>query len=132
MGRLGERLDGVREKVERRSVRDRESRRVIGRRLRMLGGLMGFLTMVFCILSMTRQWRRNESLMRDEFVPSFDQKGRMSEEGGCQEGPQQRRERQMDDEGLKLGAKARVSLMETLARSSSVEADATLRLFDEL
>ena len=121
----------MREKIERSSVRDRESRRVIGRRFKMLGAFLGFLAMLVFVLAITRRWRRNEYATMDEIVRSADWAG-MSEKGGGQEASSQERERQRDDEGLRAGAKTRPRFEELTARGPVVDVDATLRLFDEL
>ena len=135
MGRLGERLDGVRDKVERSSLRDRESRRTIGRRLKMLGGTLGFLIGLFLILAATRQWRRNGNATKDEAVHSG-----IPIEDGSEEVLGTRHEiwerntemAQPDKEGKRASAKADMNVQVTAVGSSAVDVDATLRLFDEL
>ena len=130
VGRLGERLDGVREKVERSSLRDRQSRRTRGRRLKMLWCSLGFMVALFLILAATRQWRRDERATGDDVVHL----GNRTEEvaGRRQEEWRRGRERRGDDGGWRPDAKASVRVEDTAARSSAVDADATLRLFDEL
>ena len=129
VGRLGKRLDGVREKVERSSLRDKESRRVIGRRLKILWGSLGFFIGLFSILASTRQWRRNGDVMKDEVAHLSD----WTEVVGMgQERWEQGRERQRDYEGSRRGAKTSTKLEGTAARSPAVDVDATLRLLDEL
>ena len=129
VGRLGKRLDGVREKVERSSLRDKEFRRVIGRRLKILWGSLGFFIGLFSILASTRQWRRNGDVMKDEVAHLSD----WTEVVGMgQERWEQGRERQRDDEGSRRGAKTSAKLEGTAARSPAVDVDATLRLLDEL
>ena len=138
MGRLGERLDGVREKVERSSLRDRESRRTIGRRLKMLWGTLGLLIGLFLILAVTRQWRRNGNPTRDELVHSGSRMEDGSEEmlGTRHEIWEQSTEIAQPDkegkEGKRAIAKADMKVKVTGVRSSAVDVDATLRLFDEL
>ena len=133
MGRLGERLDGVRDNVERSSLRDRETRRIVGRRWKMLWGFLGFLTGLFVILATTRQWRRNEYAMRDGVVHSVNPKEEMSEKVvGFRGNGQQKRESRRDDEGVRPGAKTRIGAKETTATRPAVDADVILRLFDEL
>lgn len=134
VGRLGERLDGVREKVERSSLRDRESRRIIGRRLKMLWGSLGFLIGLFLILAATRQWRRNEDVIKGESVHLGNRTEEPLKEavGMRQENGELRREMRRDDERWRPGTKTSMRVGDTTARSSAVDADATLRLFDEL
>ena len=120
----------MREKVESSSLRDRESRRIIGRRLKMLWGSLGFVVGLFLILAVTRQWRRNEDVTRDEVVHLDNRTEELV--GMRQEGWERRRERQQNDEGRRPGAKVSVKVEDPAARSSAVDADATLRLFDEL
>ena len=133
VGRLGERLDGVREKVERSALRDRESRRMIGRRLKMLWGSMGLLLGLLLIVAATRQWRRNEDVMRDRTVrlgnrtEAFEKLGHLRREDW-----EQRRARLRDDEGWRPSTKTSMRGQDSTARSSAVDVDATLRLFDEL
>ncbi len=119
------------EKVERSSVRDRESRRVIGRRLKMLWGFLGFLSALFLILAMTRQWRGNEHVVSHEVVHSAN-KTEVSEEGVRQGNEQQMKESLRDNKAMRQGSETRIRLEEIRTRSSAVDADATLRLFDEL
>ena len=130
--RLGERLDGVRRKVETSSVRETESRRVIGRRLRMLWGFLGFLAVLFVILAMTRQWRRNEYVAGNEVLRLVDRREDTSEESMCQGNGQQRMERRRDAEGSRSATKTGTRFTEEWVRNSSVDVDATLRLFNEL
>ena len=135
MGRLGDRLDGVREKVERSSLRDSESRRTIGRRLKMLWGTLGLLIGLFLILATTRQWRRDGNATRDEAVHSGRRMEDVSEEvlGTPHEMWEQSTEMtQPDKEGKRASAKADMNVQVTAVRSSAVDVDATLRLFDEL
>ena len=133
VARLGERLDGVRDNVERSSLRDRETRRIVGRRWKMLWGFLGFLTGLFVILATTRQWRRNAYAIRDGVVHSVDRTEEVFEEVvGLRENGQQKRESRRDDEGVRPGAKTRIGAQETTATSSVVDADVILRLFDEL
>ena len=135
VGKLGDRLDGVREKVERSSLRDRESRRTIGRRLKMLWGTLGFLIGLFLILAVTRQWRRNGNATRDEAVHSGSRMEDGSEEmlGTFHEIWEQSTEMaQPDKEGKSASAKADMKVQVSAVRSSAVDVDATLRLFDEL
>ena len=134
VARLGERLDGVRDKVERSSLRDRESRRTIGRRLKMLWGTLGFLIGLFLILAATRQWRRNGNATKDEAVHS----GSPMEDGsekvlGTRHEIRERNTEmaQPDKEGKRASAKADMNVQVTAAGSSAVDVDATLRLFDE-
>ena len=122
----------MREKVERSSLQDRESRRIIGRRWKMLWGFLGLTTGLFLILAATRQWRRNEYAMRDEGVHSAHPLEVFQEVIRFQENRQQRSESQRDDEGMRLGAELRIGVKETTAKSSVGDADAILRLFDEL
>ena len=133
MARLGERLDGVRDNVERSSLRDRETRRMVGRRWKMLWGFLGFLTGLFVILATTRQWRRNEYAIRDEVVHSVNRTEEVFREVvGFRENGQQEGESRRDDEGVRPVAKTRIGAQETTATSSVVDADVILRLFDEL
>ncbi len=134
VGRLGERLDGVREKVERSSLRDRESRRIIGRRLKILWGSLGFLIGLFLILAATRQWRRNEDVIKDESVHLGIQTEESLKEavGMRQENGELRREMRRHDERWRPGTKTSMRVEDTTASSSAVDPDATLRLFDEL
>lgn len=134
VGRLGERLDGVRAKVEGSSLRDRESRRIMGRRLKMLWGSLAFLVGFFFILAVTRQWRRHEDVMKDQTVHQGNWTEEMLKEVvGMRQGKQeQRRESQRDDEGRRPAADANMRVEDTTTRSSAADADATLRLFDEL
>ena len=124
----------MREKVERSSLRDRESRRIIGRRFKMLCGSLGFLVGLFLILAVTRQWRRNEDVMSDEIVHLGNRTEEVFEDvmGLRQKNGEQRRKRQQDDEGWRPGEKTSIKVEDTTARSSARDADATLRLFDEL
>ena len=135
MGSLGERLDGVREKVERSSLRDRESRRTIGRRLKMMWGTLGFLIGLFLILAATRQWRRNGNATRDEAVHSGSRMEDGSEEMlGTRHGlwEQSTEMAQADKEGKRASATADINVQVTSVKSPAVDVDATLRLFDEL
>ena len=133
VARLGERLDGVREKVDRSSLRDRESRLIMSRRLKMLWGSLGFLVGLFLVLAATRQWRRSEDITRDELVHLGNQMEGFEEVAPMRHGKwAQRRGRQQDDEGWRLGAKTSKGVQDTTASSLPVDADATLRLFDEL
>lgn len=137
MGRLGERLDGVREKVERSSLRERETRRIVGRRLKMLWGFLGLIAGLVLILATTRHWRRNEYPLRDEVVPSVNRtEGKFSNVGGLQEDRQHSMESERDNEDLRPGAKMTIGAKETMETrsvgSSAVDADAILRRFDEL
>ena len=132
MRSLGGRLDGVREKVERSAVRERESRRVIGRRLKILWGLLGFFVVLFLILAITRQWRRNETLIGDEIERTRTSIGNVSEKGKQQGNWERRSEGHRNDGDREPGGKVRVGLKEKRGMSSVVNADATLRLFDEL
>ena len=125
MGRLGKRLDGVREKVEVSSMRDRESRRVISRRLKMMWACLGSLAMLVFILATTRHWRRNDHATGDQSVHSADWAD-TPEKGVGQEDWQPERERQQDDKDWKPGARTRPRLEDLM------DVDATLRLFDEL
>ena len=137
VGRLGERLDGVGEKVERSSLREKETRRIVGRRLKMLWGFLAFIAVLVLILATTRYWRRNEYLIRDEIVPSVNRtEWEINNVGGLQGNRQQRMKNQRDSEDLRPGAKMKIGAKETtetrLVRSSAVDADAVLRRFDEL
>lgn len=133
VGRLGERLDGVREKVEKSSLRDQESRRMMSRRRRMLCGSLGFLFGLLLILAATRQWRRNEETMRGEIVRFGDRTEAFEKvERLRQEIWEQRRARQRDREGWRSDTQTSMRMEGTTARSSAVDVDATLRLFDEL
>ena len=106
---------------------------MIGRRLKMLCGSLGFLFGLLLILAATRQWRRNEEMMRDEIVrlgnrtETFEKVGHLRQELW-----ERRRARQRDGEGWRSGTKTSVSVEGTTARRSAVDVDATLRLFDEL
>lgn len=114
-------------------MRDMESRLIIGRRLKMLWGSLGFLFGVFLVLAATRQWRRNEDVMRDELVHSGNRTAVFETVPRMHQGKwAQGRECQQDDQGWRLGAKASERVEDTTAKSSAVDADATLRLFDEL
>ena len=123
----------MRGKVESSSLRDRESRRMIGRRLKMLWGSLGLLFGLLVILAATRQWRRNEDFIRDRTVhlgnrtEAFEKVGRLHQEIW-----EQRRARQRDDEGWRPSTKTSIRVEDTTARSTAVDVDATLRLFDEL
>ena len=138
VGRLGERLDGVRGKVERSSLRERESRRLFGRRLKMLWGFLGSVIGLFLILAMTRQWRGNGYSAENEIVRIANRtEGVFEKAVGFQENGQQRMEIQGDSEGLRSSTKTGIGIEEATrtssARSSTaVDADAALRLFDEL
>lgn len=137
MGRLGERLDGVRDKVERSSLRDRESRRIVGRRLKMLWGFLGSITGLFLILATTRHWRGNEYAIKDEVVHLVNRtEGPFGEVVGVQSDGKQGTESQQDNEGVRPDVETRIRVKETTAgspaRISAVDADAALRLFDEL
>ena len=137
MGRLGGRLDGVREKVERSSLRDRESRRIVGRRLKMLCGFLGSITGLFLILATTRHWRGNDYAMKDEVEHLVNRtEGAFGEVVGVQSDGQRSRESQQDNVGLRSDVETRIRVKETKAgspaRISAVDADAALRLFDEL
>ena len=124
----------MRAKVEGSSLRDRESRRIMGRRLKMLWGLLGSLVGLFLILAATRQWRRNEDVMKGATVQS----GNWTEEifkdvmGGREEEPEQKREKQRGDQSWRPGADTTIKVEDTATRRSAVDADATLRLLDEL
>lgn len=124
----------MREKVERSSLRDKESRRIIGRRLKILWGSLGFFIGLFSILAATRQWRRNGDVMKDEVAHLSNRTEVAFEEvmGMGQERWEQGRERQRDDEGSRRGAKTSTKVEGTTARSPAVDVDATLRLLDEL
>lgn len=133
VGRLGERLHGVREKVERSSLQDRESRRIIGMRLKMLWGALGLLIGLLLMLTATRQWRRDKYVMTDEVVHLGNRTEAFEDVVGIRQGKwEQRREKQRDDEGWRPGGQTKKRVEDTTARSSAVDADATLRLFDEL
>ena len=56
VGRLGERLEQVRLKVERNAEREREGRVKVGRRLRMLWGCLGFWSVGILVLVVIRHW----------------------------------------------------------------------------
>ena len=137
MAGLGARLDGVRDQVERSSLRDRESRRMVGRRLKMLWGFLGSIAGLFLILATTRQWRGNEYAMKDEVAHLLNRtEGAFGEVVAVRSDGQQSRENQRDNEGLRSDVETSVRVRETTAgspaRISAVNADATLRLFDEL
>lgn len=127
----------MREKVERSSLRERETRRIVGRRLKMLWGFLGFIAGLVLILATTRHWRRNEYPIRDEVVPSVNRtEEKFNNVGGLQENGQQRVKSQRENEDLRPGAKMNIGAKETMetrsVRSSAVDADAILRRFDEL
>lgn len=71
--------------------------------------------------------------MRDQTVhlgnrtEAFEKVGRLRQEIW-----EQRRARQRDDEGWGPSTKTSMRVEDTTARSSAVDVDATLRLFDEL
>lgn len=134
VGRLGKRLDGVKEKVERSSLRDKESRRITGRRLKIMWGSLGFFIGLCSILAATRQWRRNGDVMKDEVAHLSNRTEVVFEEvmGTGQERWKQGRERQRDDEGSRRDAKTSTKVEDTTARSPAVDVDATLQLLDEL
>ena len=137
MARLGGRLDGVRDKVDRSSLRDTESRRIVGRRLKMLLGCLGSIAGLFLILATTRHWRGNEYTVKDELVHLVNRtEGPVGEELGAQSVGRQGRESQQDNEGLRPDVETRMRVKDTTAgspaRVSAVDADAALRLFDEL
>lgn len=134
---MGGRLDGVRDKVERSSLRDRESRRMVGRRLKMLWGFLGSIAGLFLILATTRHWRGNEYAVKDEVVHLLNRtEGAFGEVVGVRSDGQQSRESQQDIERLKSDVETRTRVKETTtgnpAKISAVNVDATLRLFDEL
>ena len=124
----------MREKVERSSLRDRESRRIVGRRLKMLWGSLAFIVGMFFILAATRQWRRNKDMVRDEVVHLGNRTEADFEKaaGMRQKEWDHARERQGDDEGRIPGSKTSMRADERTATKSAVDSDATLRLFDEL
>ena len=138
VGRLGERLDRVREKVEKSSMRDRESRRMFGRRLKLLWGFLGSVIGLFLILATTRQWRGNEYATREELLHLANRTEGVSEKVvGLQEDAQQQRERQGDNESLGSSTRTGIGVDETTSgspatSSMAADADAMLRLFDEL
>lgn len=100
----------------------------------MLWGSLGFLVGFFFILAVTRQWRRHEDVMKDQTVHLGNWTEEMLKEVvGMRQGKQeQRRESQRDDEGRRPAADANMRVEDTTTRSSAADADATLRLFDEL
>lgn len=99
----------------------------------MLWGSLGFLVALFLILAATRQWRRNEDVMRDEIVHLGNRTEVFEDVMGLrQKNGEQRRKRQQYDEGWRPGGKTSMKVEDTTARSSVGDADATLRLFDEL
>lgn len=53
---LGERLEGVRKRVERNGERDRERRRRVGRRLKMLWVILGCWGALALVLGVLRHW----------------------------------------------------------------------------
>ena len=101
----------------------------------MLWGSLGFLIGLFLILAATRQWRRNGDATTDEVVHLGSRMEEVFEEAvGMRqsEWEQRRGMAQQDDKGNRSGATTDISVEKTTARSSAVDADATLRLFDEL
>ena len=86
----------------------------------MLWGSLGLIVGLFLILAATRQWRKNEDTLRTEIMhlrPDRQEQGR---------------ERQRDDEGGRPSVRPSVRVKDIIAKSSAVDADATLRLFEEL
>ena len=103
----------------------------------MLCGFLGSITGLVLILATTRHWRGNEYAMKDEVVHLVNQtEGTFGEVVGFPSDGQQGRESQQDNEGLEPNVETRTRVKETTAgspaRISTVDADAALRLFDEL
>ena len=100
----------------------------------MLWGSLGFLFGLLLLLMATRQWRWNENVIRDEIMHLGNRTEEASEKvvGLRQAKWEQRKARQQDDEGWRPGTKTSMRVEDTTTRSSAVDVDATLRLFDEL
>ena len=86
---------------------------------------------------MTRHWRGNEYAVKDELVYLVNRtEGALGDVVGAQSDGQHGRERQQDKEGSRQDVGTRIRVKETTAgsqaRTSAVDADAALRLFDEL
>lgn len=97
-------------------------------------GSLGFFLGLFLILAATRQWRRTEDVVRDEVAHLGNrmEDGFVEVMGTSQDKWERASEEQRDDEGWMPNAKTGIKAQHTTARSSAVDADATLRLFDEL
>lgn len=103
----------------------------------MLWGFLGSIAGLFLILATTRHWRGNEYATKDELVHLVSRtEGPFGEVVGAQSDGRHGRESQQDNEGLRADVKTRIRVKETTAgspaRISAVDADAALRLFDEL
>lgn len=100
----------------------------------MLWGSLAFIIGILFILAATRQWRRNRDMVRDEVVHLGNGTEAVFEKvmGMRQKEWDHARERQRDDGGRRPGAKTSMRAKDTTATKSAVDADATLRLFDEL
>ena len=135
---LSLRLNAVRTKVESSARRDTEDERRIGRRLKVLWGFLGFWIVLLMILIIVRQRAHGMDVKGGKLVElgnrtwdekmgsrevhkawGWESKGNRSEDNG------------RSSSGERVGASSSRTRSSS-KRSSAVDAEATLRLFDEL
>lgn len=123
---LGERLEGVRVRVEKEAERDREGRRRVGRRLRMLWGVMGIWGILILVGILVRHWPDLGGDVGDMGEVALEV-GSGREEVGLRQPLGER------DAGRKKGGGELVSSTEENVNASETpDTHPVLRLFDEL
>ena len=135
---LSLRLDAVRTKVESSARRDTEDERRIGRRLKMLWGFLGFWIVLLMILIIVRQRGHGMDVKGGKSVELGNRT--WDEKMGSREvhkawGWERKGNGSQDNEGSSSGERVGASSSRTRSsskRSLAVDAEATLRLFDEL
>lgn len=119
---LGMRLDAVRTRVEESKRRDEEGERMIGRRLRVLWGCCGVWIVLFMILIIVRQRG-----------PGVDVRGgKMHKLLELESNGNRSQETVLGSAGVGRSLSSSSKVRSKTKRKSAVDAEATLRLFDEL
>ncbi|KAL2037328.1 hypothetical protein N7G274_010017 [Stereocaulon virgatum] len=119
---LGMRLDAARTKVEDSKRRDEEGERTIGRRLRVLWGCCGVWIVLFMILIIVRQRGPGVIVSSGKIHEAWGLEGRgnISQDTG------------LGSAGIGRSGSSSSKVKSSTKRKSAVDAEATLRLFDEL
>lgn len=118
---LSLRLDTVRTKVETSARRDVEDENRLGRRLKMLWGFLGFWIILLLVLVVARQRGMGNDVRSGELVELSDREGREFYKGRIEE-----------ERTEVMGRKGHEPKTTRWESGNGVDAEATLRLFDEL
>jgi hypothetical protein len=125
---LGMRLDAIRTRVEDSKRRDEEGERMIGRRLRVLWGCCGVWVVLFMILIIVRQRGPGVDVRGGKMV----ELGEMHEAWGLEGRGNRSQDTGIGSAGVGRSVSSSSRVKSSTKRKSAVDAEATLRLFDEL